>query len=211
MSLPLFSDLLGITSTSEKKNEVWDIVEYAKKLLGMSDANLYRGYNLDLISLSDKVLSNKYLFLRKLVDICIRLEIQPNWLMGIMWYESRLNPAAKNPKGSATGLIQFVESTANFLGTTTSKLRTMTNVQQLDYVYRYFLPYKGKLHTLYDCYAVVFFPLLIGKPENWIIKTSKLSASYIAKSNPAIKDLNKDGVLSVSEFRKYVDSIIPLL
>ncbi|MGC3977859.1 MAG: hypothetical protein QM751_06235 [Paludibacteraceae bacterium] len=125
-----------------------------------------------------------------------------------MWYESRLKPNAKNPKGSASGLIQFVEKTAIGLGTTTVKLRAMSNVQQLDYVYKYFLPYKGKVKNIYDAYAVVFLPIALGKPDNWIMQGGGFSAAIIKQKNPAVKDINKDGVLSKSEFNAYVDKLL---
>ena len=48
--------------------------------------------------------------------ICSDLGIKnPDWLMIVMWAESRLNPQARNPKGTATGLIQFLES-KNYVG-----------------------------------------------------------------------------------------------
>lgn len=52
--------------------------------------------------------------------------------------ESRFQPAAKNPYATATGLIQFIESTANSLGTTTAALRTMSAEEQLPYVEKFY-------------------------------------------------------------------------
>ena len=51
--------------------------------------------------------------------------------------ESSYNPAAKNPDSSATGLFQFIESTANNLGTTTDEISKMTPAQQLNLYGRY--------------------------------------------------------------------------
>jgi len=46
--------------------------------------------------------------------------------------ESKFNLKAKNSRGSATGLFQFIESTANGLGYTTGEIQQMNAVQQLE-------------------------------------------------------------------------------
>lgn len=73
--------------------------------------------------------------------------------------------------GSATGLVQFMPDTAQDLHTTTTELAAMTGVEQLDYVYGYFYPYKGKLVTLSDIYMRVLWPAGIGKGEDEAIFT----------------------------------------
>jgi hypothetical protein len=57
-------------------------------------------------------------------------------------------------------------------------------------------------------YFTVFFPLAIGKPDDWVFQTSKLSASKIASQNPAF-DLNKDGKLTVAEVREAMLRKVP--
>lgn len=75
-------------------------------------------------------------FKKKVIAICKRLEINPNYLMSCMALETirTFSHSIKNPLATATGLIQFLESTAIKLGTTTEKLAKMTQVEQLDYV-----------------------------------------------------------------------------
>lgn len=65
----------------------------------------------------NKVTSNKEAFLQKVRLICAKLGIEPDWLMFVMNSESGLNPAAYNPNGGASGLIQFMPDTAKGLGT----------------------------------------------------------------------------------------------
>lgn len=141
-------------------------------------------------------------FLAKLEAVSIKLQVNPNWLMVVMNSESGLNPAAYNPTGGASGLIQFMPSTAKALGTTTEELRKMSASKQLDYVYKYFKPYAGRMKGAYDVYLVTFFPAAVGKPDSYILETKSLSRSLIAKQNPAI-DLNKNQEITVGEFKKW--------
>ena len=152
------------------------------------------------------VKTNKAAFLEKVKQISAKLRINPDWLMVVMYAESRLNPAAYNSNGRASGLIQFMPSTAKWLGTTTAKLRSMSNVDQLDLVYKYFysLGATGKMKSVYDLYLVTFFPIALGKPDSWILESKDLSAYKIAANNKII-DLNKDGKITVGEFKQYVD------
>lgn len=143
-------------------------------------------------------------FVTRLNQIANELQVSPNWLMLVMYAESRLRADAYNRTSGASGLIQFMPATARGLNTTTDALRKMNHVQQLEYVRKYFLPYKGRMKNYYDVYAVVFFPAAIGKPDNWEFSTSGLSSSLIAKQNPAV-NINKDGKITVAEFKQYVD------
>lgn len=151
--------------------------------------------------------NNKIDFINKVKVICQKLLIQPDWLMLVMYAESGLNPKAVNKNGGATGLIQFMPSTAIGLGTTTSELYNMSNVQQLDWVYKYFAPYVGRINNVHDLYLVTFFPVALGKPETYIMQTNKLTPAIIAKANPGV-DLNKDLQITVREFKAYVDKYL---
>lgn len=142
-------------------------------------------------------------FAKRVTEIAAELQVNANWLMQVMWAESKLNPKAVNPYAKATGLIQFMPKTAIGLGTTVEKLKAMNAVQQLDYVRKYFLPFKGKMKSYYDVYAVTFFPAMVGKPDTWVLQTNKLSPEIIAKQNPVI-NINKDGKITVAEFKQYV-------
>ena len=96
------------------------------------------------------VTQNKAAFLAKVQEIAAKLKIQADWLMIVMKMESGINHQIVNKTGGATGLIQFMPATARGLGTSTEALKTMTNVQQLDYVYKYFAPYSGRLKSVTD-------------------------------------------------------------
>lgn len=166
------------------------------------------------LAFEDKVRGDRAAFVAKVRAIASELGTNPNWLMGVMWAESKLNPQAQNTVypvqgGYATGLIQFTPDTARSLGTSTAALLDMDGVQQLDYVKKYFRPYSGRLRSYFDVYAAVFFPAAIGKPDAWVFQTSRLSASTIARQNPAV-DLNDDGKITVGEFKEYLKNTIPV-
>ena len=155
----------------------------------------------------DSIKTNKVAFIAELQRYCNILNINPDWLMTVMYAESRINEKARNPKTNATGLIQFMPSTAKGLGTTVDALYNLTNVQQLYYVYLYFKPFAGRVNSVYDLYKCVFFPAMLGKPDDWIAHTLTLSAETIAKYNTII-DLNHDGKITVAEFCGYVDTYL---
>jgi len=139
-------------------------------------------------------------FKDKVVGLCKPLGIEPDYLMAVMAWESRFDPKAKNPKSTATGLVQFVEDTAHELNTTTAALANMTGLDQLDYVFGYYYPYKGQLKTIDDVYIRVFDPGAIGKKGSEIINR-KGSSGY---SGNAALDVNNDGVITKDEAVKPV-------
>jgi len=108
-------------------------------------------------------------FLDKVKGVCAELGFKPIDLLSVMYYESAgsMDPAKPNGLGYY-GLIQFGNDAAKSLGTTTAYLRTLTRVQQLDYVKQYFnywgWPYaKFGTATLGQIYATVFLPAIAQK------------------------------------------------
>lgn len=108
-------------------------------------------------------------FLNKAVAIAKDLGANPNHLMAIMQFESDISHTNQNRLSGATGLIQFMPNTAANLGTSISALLSMSEIEQLDYVRKYLMPYKGKLNTVGDFYAAVFWPAAVGKPDDYVI------------------------------------------
>ena len=154
------------------------------------------------MNFEEYIKDNRIEFTEKVNNICTELRIEANWLMFVMWFESRLNPQAVNPISGATGLIQFMPSTARGLGITTAVLKRMSNVQQLDYVLAYLRPYKGRMKTWVDVYLAVFYPRAMGNP-NFVI-----TSDIVAKQNK-IFDLNKDLDISVKEIETVLRRQIP--
>ena len=111
-------------------------------------------------------------FINKVFEISNILDVEPNWLMACMAFESgkTFSPSIRNAAGSgATGLIQFMPQTAAALGTTTDKLSKMSAVSQLEYVLRYFEPSAGRLKNLEDVYMAILWPAGVGKSLNYVL------------------------------------------
>jgi len=100
-----------------------------------------------------------------LVKVAAELKTDPAWLANAIQGESRWNPAARNPSTGATGLIQFMPSTARRLGTTTAAIGRMSRLQQLPLVFAFLKPYIGRMNSQRDVYLAIFYPRFIGKPE----------------------------------------------
>ncbi|GAA4457008.1 hypothetical protein [Rurimicrobium arvi] len=143
-------------------------------------------------------------FGRKVEQIAAWLIIDPNWLMQVMYAESRLKPTAQNIQNGrvvAAGLLQWTKA-SGVPGAPQSLLR-YDHLQQLDFVKTYFAPYRGRMKSYFDVYLVTFFPAAVGQPDDYVFSTAKLSASLVAAQNPAINKV-KDGRITMAEFKQYV-------
>ena len=144
-------------------------------------------------------------FKSKILEISNELRMDPDDLMAIIAFESGFSPSIRNKASGATGLIQFMGSTAKLLGTTTDDLAKMSAVEQLDYVYKYFKPYAGKIKNIEDAYMAVFMPIAVGKSNDFVLgikdstdKLSGISYGLIYKQNSGL-DINKDGKITKEE------------
>lgn len=123
-----------------------------------------------------------------------------DWLMACIAWETgeSFSPSVRNSAGSgATGLIQFMPSTDKGLGTSTEALSKLSAEAQLDYVYRYFLPYRGRLQSLADTYMAILWPAGIGKPLDWVL-WSALTSPITYRQNAGL-DINRNGVITKAE------------
>ena len=137
-------------------------------------------------------------FKEKVIKIADKLETDPNFLMAIMSFETggSFDPAQQSHAGNgATGLIQFLKSTAKSLGTTTAELAAMTSVEQLDFVEKFLLPQKGKIQTIEDIYMAVLFPKAVGKPNSFVLFQTPSQAFKLNKG----LDADKDGKVTKAE------------
>ena len=115
-----------------------------------------------------KLLDEHPQFWQELLAVAERLQTEPAWLLNVIAVESLFDPGARNslPGQSASGLMQWIESTARSLGTTTRAIRRMSPVEQLPLIEKYFAPFRGRLNSMADVYLAVFRGFILeGKDE----------------------------------------------
>ena len=156
---------------------------------------------MDLYLLS-KVKNNVIDFGQKVFSVAAALKMPPSVLMAIMYHESKLSTTVQNPYTNATGLIQFMPATAKDLGITIDQLKNMTNVQQMDFVYKYLKRFTGKLNDITEAYLAVFYPEAMGKPDSYTFP------NYVYKVNKVL-DENKDGILTKGDIRAHMENMFP--
>jgi hypothetical protein len=110
-----------------------------------------------------RILRDQPNFWIELQAIARRLKTETAWLLNVMASESLFDHTASNglPGQSATGLLQFIESTAKNMGTTTEAIRRMNAVEQLRLVERYLTPFRGRLSSMANVYLAVFRGFII--------------------------------------------------
>ena len=144
-----------------------------------------------------------------------RLRLEPDYILSVMSAESGIDPAAENKfspfkDGFATGLIQFIPSTARALGTTTQALKGMSAVEQLQYVERFFAQNGGKIRRDVpgDYYMAVFMPAFVGAPEDMVlgrkddpakVPGANLTYASIYKANGPAFDKGGRGFFTVGD------------
>lgn len=132
------------------------------------------------------------------------LEVKVEWLMAVMAFESAetFTASVQNPISRATGLIQFMPRTAAGMDTSVEELSQMTAEDQLNYVYRYLLPYKGRMKTMSDLYMAVLWPAAVGKPYDFVLFASATHPAAYAQNRGL--DVDQDGRITKTEATAYV-------
>lgn len=133
-----------------------------------------------------------------------QLGVPKLWLYGIMYLESTLRPSAVNNVTGATGLIQFLPSTALSLGTSVAQLAEMTFEDQLQYVVKY-LKSHFPFNSFIDLYLAVFYPAAIKHDNNYQFPDA------VAKANPgyAVEGVvTKGGIAEIIASRLFRSGII---
>lgn len=136
--------------------------------------------------------------------------MQANWLMACMAFETgrTFSPSKKNPRSTATGLIQFMAATAkNELNTTTAALARMTAEKQLEYVWLYFrnrIRERGPITRLSDCYMAILNPSAMGKPDDHVMWV-KGSQAYAVNAG---LDVDRDHEITKAEASAKVAALL---
>lgn len=154
-------------------------------------------------------------FYAKIEQVAQSLNTKPEYLIAVMNFETggTFNPAEKNKAGSSgTGLIQFMAATAKGLGTSTSKLAAMSQVQQMDYVEKYLKPYmKYNFDSIPDVYLSVLCPSVLKRNTPYFASSDgshycsyKNKGSGIEYKQNKGLDVNGDGLITTKEISSKV-------
>jgi hypothetical protein len=149
------------------------------------------------------------LFRERLLAMCVRLGIDdPNDMMACIAFETgrKFTSDVVNAASGATGLIQFMPSTARAMGTTTEYLASLSPEDQLEWVERYFRDHQrlaGRMHSLDDVYMGILWPKGVGKLLNWPLFSKDDADSRAYFGNKGL-DVNADGVVTKGEATAYV-------
>lgn len=154
--------------------------------------------------------------LNKVQEVAKAIKVNVNWLLAVFYFESgkTFSTSIKNNIGSV-GLIQFTRDKAGVTYKTIKGKRyelnaiaTMSWDAQLDLIQLYYQEAIGSktISSFEDLYMATFFPVAVGKPNTYVLQTSTLSASLIARQNPAF-DTNKDNQITKGEVMEYFKKI----
>lgn len=148
-------------------------------------------------------------FFNKVCAVAQRLHCDANALMGVMNSESGIDPSRGNAAGgSAVGLIQFMPQTAAQLGTSSAALKSMSAVEQLNYVEK-MINYSKKIGGISQdqpvdsatLYTLVFLPAYAKKD----VLTVKGHKFYNANSG---LDKDGDGMITKADMRRRVQQFM---
>ncbi len=154
-------------------------------------------------------------FKRKMIRIADRLGLDPSMLAAVMMFESAGSMRADIQNSiKATGLIQFMPSTAKLYGTTVDALKEMTPEEQLDYVEIHFSKQAKRIKSLEDHYLAVFMPAYVGMSPSAVVGKQGssesgpggLSKGAIYAANPGF-DHGGKGYYTVADIGATVVSI----
>ncbi len=145
-------------------------------------------------------------FRNRILEISADLGTEPSHLMAAIAFETgkTFSPSIRNKASGATGLIQFMPSTATSLGTSTDELAGMSAEAQLDLVARYFQPNRGKLRTLADVYMAILWPAAVGKPADYVL----FAKPGVAYQQNAGLDRNQDGKVTKTDAERQVRRLL---
>jgi hypothetical protein len=153
-------------------------------------------------------------FTTGVTELAKKYNIKEDYLYAVMSFETggTFDPAKRNMAGSgATGLIQFMPSTAEGLGTTTEALSKMSRAEQLKYVDKYFSDKGIEGGSLEDVYMAVLFPAAVGKPDDFVLFGRGAMSGYTGVAYDQNKglDANKDGSITKAEAAAKVREHLP--
>jgi Transglycosylase SLT domain len=160
----------------------------------------------DAIIYVPQIRTEPEIFLDSVKSVSKRLGVPYTWFLAIISHESNGKKTAVNSISGATGLIQFIPSTAKRLNTTTYKLSRMSRISQLTYCEKYFMKdiaENGKYRSLVDMYVGCFLPTRRSRVKNDSSVITQKGEIYYTQNKGL--DSDKNGLITVKELRIRVE------
>jgi len=201
--------ILGLIGTTNFFTHRLSLAEGTSSNISFLPTSLGTSEPLYLMDKATPLLQDPPAFRQRVREVADQLEIPVEWLMAVMYAESRFDPSVVNRRGStATGLIQFMPGTAAELGVTTSMLGKMSATEQLTYVYAYLDQVReryGPYQSLTDLYLGILYP----KARNQDYCFTLYAKPSVAYNRNSGLDRDKDGRVSVSDVDRYLREKYP--
>jgi hypothetical protein len=198
---------------SDDKNEKEDnsVLKKIKDIFKGTDSEEdIEDLELDNISEKGQKLLDNEVFQEKLEEISKAIDIDKSSIIKLMKHESGLDPKIKNSIG-CVGLIQFCPgggSTKTVNGKTYTLDELGDNLSvQMDAIKDFWVKgyENGKIQSPEDLYIYNFFPVAAGKPDDFVLKSSGLSAKTVARANPVFNRVlgQENDQLTVGDLKNY--------
>jgi hypothetical protein len=179
------------------------LITHRLPFAGAGDQQLY------LMDKAKIFVQNGKEFDSKVREVSRDLGIKPEWLMAVIYAESKFDASVSNHRGSgAVGLIQWMPATAKELNVSLERLRTMNHVEQMDYVYRYLDLVRsryGSFDSLTDLYLAILYPKAIRQDPCYTLYADPEKAY---KQNVGL-DEDRDGRVTVNDIDKRMRRMYP--
>lgn len=147
-------------------------------------------------------------FRSALAEMSLSLGLDPSYVAACIAVETgrSFSASIQNPFTKATGLIQFMPSTARAMGTTIDQLASMSATSQLEYVRRYFRPLLGRIRPWVpgDYYLAVFMPAYIGRDSSTVL----FAAGETGYAQNAGLDRDGDGRITVGDVVTTINRVV---
>lgn len=167
------------------------------------------------VSAKGQKLLNDPAFQQGLKEISDRIKISTKHIVKLMQHESKLDPTVVNNIG-CVGLIQFCPDKGNTkeingVRYNLDELKNNLPLQMKAIKDFWGTGYdNGKIRDAVDLYNYNLLPIAAGKPDNFVLKTEKLSAELIARKNPIFNStlgIPKGTPLTVGTLRQYYQKV----
>lgn len=162
-----------------------------------------------LLNYAQEYIHDANKFGKKANAVARQLNLPVEWLMAVIYSESKFDAAAQNTANGAVGLIQFKPDVLRQLNISTSQLQNLSPIEQLTYVQRYFenmqKDRKVKYDSVTDLYIAALYPDALGEDYCYTLY-HKPEAEY---TQNIILDEDKDGRVTVKDVDDRMKRMFP--